>query len=505
MEHILHDSRVRQIEVPADYDRLAADAALAAASGEFVGFLFPGDGLSEDALYQIAAGIAAHGNVDLFYTDEDSIDSSGLRQDPRFKPGWDRDLLLASNYVGQFAIFRDSLLKEIGGVQESAEDITCWHLLLRAASAVTDDRVQHLPLVCYHRRKESAGFSPQSIVPESSIRILSEYLQACGETPADFMPAAPGTNYIRVVRPVPEPQPLVSVIIPTRDQADLLKQCVEGVLSRTDYSRLELLIVDNDSQDPDTLAFFETIAEEDRRVRILKYPGKFNYSAINNAAVREAQGDVLLLLNNDTEVISSHWLKEMVAHAVRPEVGAVGAKLLYPDGRLQHGGVVLGPEGAVIHIQRLADRFANGYLNQLSAPRTLSAVTGACMAIRREVYDEVGGLDEINLPVAFNDIDLCLRLGDLGYRIIWTPFAELIHHESASRPDWAIGHELEQGAREQQYFRATWGKLVDTNDPFHNPNLRFGWNESSIPAFPPRRAGRAGALGRRAFRLAHSP
>jgi len=185
-----------------------------------------------------------------------------------------------------------------------------------------------------------------------------------------------------------------------------------------------------------------------------------------------------------------------VSQVVRPDVGAVGAKLLYPDGRLQHGGVVLGPEGAVIHIQRLVTRFENGYLNQLSVPRTLSAVTGACVAIRHEVYDEAGGLDEINLPVTFNDIDLCLRLGDLGYRIIWTPFAELIHRESASRPDWGLGHELEQRIREQRYFRATWGRLVDTEDPFHNPNLLFGWDETSIPAFPPRRANRLGAPGR---------
>ncbi len=489
-------SRVRTIDVPDDYDWLAAtNAALAETSGEFVGFLLQGDRLAEDALYQIAARIAADGNVDLFFTDEDSIDSSGLRRDPRLKPGWDRDLLLAGNYVGQFTVFRRSLLEEIGSLRESAEDASYWDLLLRAAAAITDDRVQHLPLVCYHRRNLNARFNLDRTVPDSSSRILSRHLRACGDPPAEFIPAAPGTNYIRVVRPVPDPPPFVSVVIPTRDRVELLKQCVEGVLYRTNYPSLELLIVDNDSQEEGTAAFLGAIADKDRRVRVLKYPGTFNYSAINNAAAREAGGDVLLLLNNDTEVTSPHWLGEMVSHIVRPDVGAVGAKLLYPDGRLQHGGVVLGPGGAVIHIQRLVSRFENGYLNQLSVPRALSAVTGACMAIRHEVYDEAGGLDEINLPVAFNDIDLCLRLGDLGYRIIWTPFAELIHHESASRPDWRIGRELEQGIREQQYFRATWGKLVDTNDPFHNPSLTFGWNETSIPAFPPRGAGRRGALG----------
>jgi len=512
LEPILNDSRVRKIEVPGSYDHLAAtNAALTEAAGDFAGFLLPGDRLSEDALYHIAAAISADCDADILYTDEDSIDSSGLRQEPRFKPGWDRDLLLASNYVGQFIVFRRTLLQQIGLLRESAGDTSYWDLLLRAAAAITDDRVRHLPLVCYHHHKEEASFLPapslDRTVPDSTIRILSGHLKACGEPKACFMPAGLGTSYIRVVRPVPEPAPLVSVIIPTRDRVDLLQQCVEGVLSRTDYPRLELLIVDNGSQEADTLAFLGTIEERDRRVRVLKHPGIFNYSAMNNAAAREARGEVLLLLNNDTEVISPHWLGEMVSHVVRPEVGAVGTKLLYPDGRLQHGGVVLGPNGSVIHIQRLVSQFEGGYLNQLSVPRSLSAVTGACMAIRHEVYDEAGGLDEINLPVAFNDIDLCLRLGDLGYRIIWTPFAELIHHESASRPEWRIGHELEQGIREQQYFRAAWGKLVDTDDPFHNPNLLFGWNEVSIPVFPPRRASRVGAWGgvERAFRSAGDP
>jgi GT2 family glycosyltransferase len=505
LEHILDDSRVRKIEVTGNYHRPAAtNAALAAASGEFAGFLSPGDRLSEDALYQIAAGIAADGNIDLLYTDEDSIDSSGLRQEPRFKPGWDRDLLLASNYVGQFAVFRGTLLKETGDVQESTEEATYWHLLLRAAAALTDDRVQHLPLICYHRRKEDAGSSLECIVPDSSIRILSEHLRACGEPPAELLPAAPGTNYIRVVRPVPEPPPLVSVIIPTRDHVDLLQQCVEGLLSRTNYPRLELLIVDNDSKEADALAFLGTIAEKDRRVRVLKHPSIFNYSAMNNAAAREAQGEVLLLLNDDIEVISPDWLGEMVSQVVRPEVGAVGAKLLYPDGRLQHGGVVLGPDGAVTHLERFAGRSEGGYLHQLSVLRSLSAVTGACMAIRRDVYQEAGGLEEARLLMSCNDIDLCLRLGDMGYKIIWTPFAELVHHESASRGNPQYGSVFEQEVREQKHLRATWGRLLNTDDPFHNPNVVFGFDKSSIPISPPRRASRVGALGRRAFRPAYA-
>ncbi len=487
LEPILDDSRVRKIDVTGSHSHLAAtNTALAEASGDFVGFLFPGDRLSEDALYQIATAITADDDADIFYTDEDSIDSSGLRQEPRFKPGWDRDLLLAGNYVGQFAAFRRTLLQHLGELRESAGDASFWDLLLRAAAVLTDDRIRHLPFVGYHRRKKESGDGSEPAIADTASRILSEHLRSCGEPSAEFMPAAPGTKTIRVVRQLPHPKPFVSIIVPTRDRVDLLQRCVDGVLNRTDYSRLELLIVDNDSRDPDTLAFLAAIPDKDRRVRVLQHPGIFNYSAINNAAAREAQGDVLLLLNNDIEVISPPWLGEMVSHVVRLEVGAVGAKLLYPDGRLQHGGIVLGPDGAVVHLQRLVDRFEPGYLNQLSVARTLSAVTGACMAIRHAVYEEGGGLDETNLPVAYNDIDLCLRLGDLGYKIIWTPFAELIHHESASRPDSCVGPALEQGIREKQRFRATWGRLADTGDPFHNPNLLFAWDLASIPVFPPR-------------------
>ena len=361
----LDDWRVRKIQVPGSYSHLAAtNAALAETSGDFVGFLFPGDRLSEDALYQIATAITADDDADIFYTDEDSIDSSGLRQEPRFKPGWDRDLLLAGNYVGQFAVFRRTLLQHLGELRESAGDASSWDLLLRAAAVLTDDRIQHLPFVGYHRRKKESGDGSEPAISDTASRILSEHLRSCGEPSAEFMPAAPGTNSIRVVRQLPHPEPFVSIIVPTRDRVDLLQQCVEGVLNRTDYSRLELLIVNNDSRDPDTLAFLAAIPDKDRRVRVLQHPGTFNYSAINNAAARKAQGDVLVLLNNDIEVISPPWLGEMVSHVVRLEVGAVGAKLLYPDGRLQHGGIVLGPGGAVVHLQRLVDRFEPGYLNQ---------------------------------------------------------------------------------------------------------------------------------------------
>jgi O-antigen biosynthesis protein len=276
-------------------------------------------------------------------------------------------------------------------------------------------------------------------------------------------------------------------MIPTRDRADLLANCVEGVLHRTDYSNLELLIIDNGSVEPATLALFHRLCQEDSRVRILNFPGPFNYSALNNAAAREARGEILLLLNNDIDVIEPDWLRELVSHAVRPDIGVVGAKLLYANEQVQHGGVVLGPNGQMIHVHRLSSRNDPGYFGQLALTRTLSAITGACAAIRREVFLEIGGFDEANLPVAFNDIDLCLRAGDYGYRVVWTPFAELFHLESASRgPEHTDPAKRARFLREWQYMRNTWGSLLESADPFHNPNLLFAWDYFEVPSAPRR-------------------
>ena len=292
---------------------------------------------------------------------------------------------------------------------------------------------------------------------------------------------------VRVIWPIPAPEPLVSVIITTRDRADLLSQCSDGVLYRTEYSNLELLIVDNDSVETNTFTLLDRLAHSDSRVRVLHHPGPFNYSALNNAAAREARGEVLLLLNNDIDVIDSGWLRELVSQAIRPDVGLVGAMLLYPNEQVQHAGIVLGPEGRATHLYRLASRNDPGYFGQLRLPRTLSAVTGACAAIRRAVFFEVGGFDEVNLPVTFNDVDLCLRLGAYGYRVVWTPFAELFHLESASRGlDFTDPVKSERFQRELQHMRNTWGSLMESADPFHNPNLLFAGDYFEIPSLPRR-------------------
>jgi GT2 family glycosyltransferase len=274
----------------------------------------------------------------------------------------------------------------------------------------------------------------------------------------------------------------VSIIVPTRDRAELLERCANSVLLHTDYPALELLIVDNDSREPATAQLLRRLSQNSR-VRIITCPGPFNYSALNNRATREAQGEVLLLLNNDIASIRPDWLREMVSHAMRLDVGAVGAKLLYPNEQVQHGGMVFQPEP--VHQFRFADRLETGPGGELALARSVSIATGACLAMRRSVFVEAGGLDE-NLKVGYNDVDLCLRLGDRGYRIIWTPFAELFHFEGASRGYDDTPEKQATAASEFSYFRRRWGSLLE-GDPFRNSNLTYHWDLVALSAPPSRK------------------
>ena len=488
------DPRIRMTELDSvESVATAANAALSLATGEFVAFLRAGDILPEDALYEVAFALGGEGWPDIVYSDRDQLNFDGHRADPWFKPGWDPDLLLGQDYISDLAVYRRALVEAAGYLRPGFEGAEFYDLTLRVTAASTPDRIRHIPAILYHKRVQNGAINSESALPEllsvnASRRAVRDYLDSQGNPDAIIQPATQIPSATRVVWPLPSPEPLVSVIIPTRDRADLLAQCVEGVLHRTDYRNLELLIVDNGSIEPAALTLFDRLMREESAVRILRHPGPFNYSALNNEAAREATGEVLLLLNNDINVIESGWLREMVSQALRPDIGIVGAKLLYANEQVQHGGIVLGPGGAVAHVHRLAERNDPGYFGQLALSRTLSAVTGACAAIRRAVFFEVGGLDEVNLPVTFNDIDLCLRVGDYAYRVVWTPFAELYHTECASRGfDQANPAKRARFLREWEHMRKTWGSLLDSADPFHNPNLRYSWEGFEIPAWPRRR------------------
>jgi GT2 family glycosyltransferase len=289
-------------------------------------------------------------------------------------------------------------------------------------------------------------------------------------------------GHYRVRWPVPEPAPRVSLIVPTRDRADLLRTCVESVLERTDYPDLELVVIDNQSREPDALAYLESLRGRER-VRVLSFDAPFNYSAINNWAVSQCSGQVIGLLNNDIEVIGGDWLAEMVGHAMRPGIGAVGAMLYYPDDTIQHAGVLLGLGGVANHAYAGQPRGYPGHGARALVTQNLSSVTGACLLLRREVFERVGGLDE-QLKVAFNDVDLCLRLCEAGYRNVWTPFAELYHHESASRGREDSPEKQERFLGEVRYMETRWACLLQ-HDPAYNPNLSLDSVNSDF-AFPPR-------------------
>ena len=407
--------------------------ALAAGTGALACSLAPGDRLPPLALRRCAEAFAACPDLMLVYTDED-VGQGGVRHSPRFKPGFSLDAALEGEEIGQLALYRTALLAEVGGLPDGLAPVRA--LAQRAAIAAGPGRVRHVPGILCHR----------------------------AEPPK---PARAGASRPRYA--LPGPAPLVTVIILTKDRPGLLSACVRGVLERTDYGAVELLIVDNGSTDPEARSLLASL-EQRKDVRVLRRPGPFNFAAFNNAAAGEARGDILLLLNNDVEALQPGWLGEMVCHAVRADVGAVGARLLYPDGTVQHAGILLGPDGAATHVGRGATPDDPGYLGQLARTRDLSAVTGACLAIRSSVWQAVGGMDE-RLAVTWNDVDLCLRVRSAGLRVIWTPHATLLHREAATR-----GLEADDPARaarfrtEQALMRDLWGDALD-NDPFLNPNL----------------------------------
>jgi GT2 family glycosyltransferase len=465
----------------------ATHSALALATGEYVALMDHDDRLAERALYEVAAAINRHPGAALIYSDEDKIDAQGRRSEAYFKPDFNYELLLQQNLVSHLGVYRRDVLEAVGGLRSAFDGSQDYDLALRVYERVGAEAIHHIPAVLYHWRQndDDLSFSESQLArcTDAARRAVEEHLARTGQqarvgTPPD----RPG--WVEVRRSPPVQRPMVSVIIPTRDRAGLLQRAAAGVLHETDYAPLELIIVDNGSVESAATALLARLAQ-DPRVRVLPAPGPFNYSRLNNLAAAAAKGEVLLLLNNDVSMIHADWLDEMVAHAVRPNVGAVGAKLLFPNDRVQHAGVVLGAGGpgpVAAHFGAGALRHDPGYWGHLGLVRNVSAVTAACLAVRRSVYEAVGGFDE-TVAVAFNDVDFCLKLRARGYDIVWTPFAELHHHESASRGQDAAGPARVRFDKEVAVLRARWGARLES-DPFYNPNLDQTHADCRL-AFPP--------------------
>ncbi len=464
------EPRLRLFPVPPDAARNAGlPHALGGATGPLVCLLEAGDQLAPTALHEVVQEFAAHPGTQMLFTDEDVL-HEGTRRAPWFKQAYSPDAMLVGNAVGQLAVYRADLLRQAGGLRPGAAPFEHYDLALRAAALAGVRHVRHLPAVLCHRAAPPRDWPAPAHVPSRPVPGLLS------------LEAAP---FPRARFRLPDPAPLVTVIIPTRDRPALLEACAAGVLGRTDYPALELLLVDNGSTDPAALALLDRLAA-DRRVRVLRRAGPFNFAALNNAAAAEARGEILVLLNNDVEVTHPDWLRELASHAIRPDVGAVGAKLLYPGGAVQHAGILLGPDAAATHVGRGAAPDAPGYAGQLACARDLSAVTAACLAIRAEVFRAVSGMDE-RLAVTWNDVDLCLRVRAAGLRVVWTPHAVLLHHESMTRGTEA--EDLDKQARfrtEQALVAKTWGDAVE-HDPFLNPNLLAGKDGLLVLARPRRR------------------
>lgn len=467
----LEDSRIRVVWRTANGHICAAsNSALELARGEFLALLDHDDELAPHALYMVAAAVEECAGLDMLYSDEDKIDRRGRRVRPYFKPGWNPDLLLGQNYVSHLSVFRTALVRRLGGFRLGLEGCQDWDLTLRVAEATAPERIRHIPHILYHWRvaagSTAGGHEAKPYVAEAAIRTVTEHLARTGLAAQAL--AAWG-SYIRVRRAIPQPAPRISIIVPTRNSYALLRRCVSSIFSRSIYRDYELLIVDNQSDDPETLTYIIRLAQN-RAVRVLHYDAPFNFAAIINFAVEHSQAELICLLNNDTEVISPDWLGELASHAVRPEVGAVGAMLYYPDESIQHAGVIMGMGGVAGHWHLGAQRGMTGYFGRAALVQDFSAVTAACMMLRRCVFDEVGGMDAEHLPVAYNDIDLCLRIRERGYRIVWTPYAELYHHESASRGKDETPEQRARFSRESSFMQNRWSRWL-ANDPAYNPNL----------------------------------
>jgi glycosyltransferase involved in cell wall biosynthesis len=472
-----------------------SNSALSLATGEWCALLDQDDAFTEDALARVALEIDRAPDAGLIYSDEDKIDEEGIRSTPFFKPDWNPELFLGQNYINHLGCYRADLVREIDGFREGYEGSQDYDFALRCIDRLRPEQVRHIPRILYHWRMVGGSLAAiadaKPYAKEAARRAIADHC-ARQNLPGDVTACPENAESHRFIHALPEPAPLVSIIIPTRDRLDLIKRCVESIQTRTDYSRFEIIIIDNGSVEPETLEFFRE-AEDDNTVRVIADDGPFNYSRLNNEAAGLARGEILIFLNNDTEIDDPGWLTEMVSHAARPEVGAVGARLWFPDGTLQHGGVVLGLGGVAGHAFPRIPKGHPGYFNRAMLQQNCSAVTGACMAVRREVFQELRGFDEVNLGVTFNDIDFCLRLTERGYRIVFTPYANLIHHESASRGHQRRPEEQIEFERAVDYMHATWGaQLMD--DPFYNPNLSLNPPGFEL-ACPPRIVASAVASG----------
>jgi GT2 family glycosyltransferase len=426
----------------------------ASATGDYIIPLRVGHVLSDAALFRLAEALQSEPSGAIIYGDEDELDSRGRRHHPWFKPRWNAEMFLALDYLSAAVAIEAALARSV--VRSGSDDL---NVLLLAATSAAKAPIVHVPHILCHIDGTS-GDRPPSDRMSAVARHVAPTGATCARGPF-------GT--VKVEWPLPAKLPLVSIIIPTKDKLELLQPCVHSVLEQTDYRDFEILIVDNASVERRTIEYLRTIVDK-VQVRVLNYNKPYNFSSINNFAAQHAKGSYLCLLNNDTEVISTEWLTAMMRYATRADIGAVGAKLLYEDGTIQHAGVVVGIGQAAGHAHRFVSADDPGYFRQPHVTQFVSAVTAACLVVEKRKFEASGGLDEANLAVAFNDVDLCLKLQAAGWCNVYVPHAVLLHHESKSRGKDISPENVDRYRRELRFLQERWGTKT-YNDPTHNPNL----------------------------------
>ena len=482
------DTRIRIAPSP-EMDAVAAfNRCLDMATASHVVVLGTDVELRRHALLEMAALRQRHPDVLFAYADEDWVEADGRRCHPYFKPEWNPDLLRSQSYIGPFAMISAELARAVGGLKEGYGDSSLHELFLRCTENLQRPRIRHVPHILYHRHqgKSEARVADGCAGSEGAegARAVAEHLARRGiDAKVDSLPG----RTFHVHWPLPPQPPKISLIIPTRDRVDLLRTCVESILAKTRWPNLQIVVVDNHSTERNTLDYLDELRNREH-ILVLRDDAPFNYAAINNRAVGQCDGELVCLVNNDIEVISPGWLEEMASHALRPEIGAVGAMLYYPDDTIQHAGVIVGLHGVADHVHAGRPRGWPGHGGRALVVQELSAVTAACLLVRRSTYLAVQGLDE-RLAVAFNDVDFCLRLREHGFHNIWTPHAELYHHESASRGTDDAPERKARYAGEIAYMRRRWAAMLRA-DPAYNPNLSLRASDSGL-ASPPRTEGRA--------------
>ncbi len=460
----------------------ASNSALGLATGDFVALLDQDDLLADFALAAVAKAIEDRPDVGLLYSDEDKINDSGRRFDPHFKPDWNATLLRSQNYICHLTVIRRSLVEDVGGFRKGFEGSQDHDLVLRCTEKLRDEQIVHIPLVLYHWRVHE-GSTAQNLDSKpyaqvNGCKAIQEHLDRLGVRAKAEMAGA----FYRVRYELPETQPRVSIILLTRDRPELLRKCVQSMLNVTRYDNLEILIVDNGTVNIEALALLDDFAR-DPRVKLLRDPSPFNFSALNNRAAQQATGEYFCLMNNDIEVLQPDWLAEMVSVGHQPGVGAVGARLYYPDGKIQHAGVIVGIGGVAGHPFKYQTRDNTYYMARPQLMQEMTAVTAACLLTPRHVYEQLGGLNATQLAVAFNDVDFCLRICEAGYRIIYNPYAEFVHHESVSRGPEDTPDKKERFRSEVLYMLERWEKWLPC-DRAYNPNLTLTSENFSLAEAP---------------------